>query len=85
MNGYGLQDLGVAALAVAALGWLVWRNLRVRRGKAKAACPDCPVAKPVEGVRPAPMPKIRPTEAGEAALRARRQPLISISGLKPRG
>jgi len=85
VNGYTLQDLGVAVLAALALGWLVWRSLRVRRGKAKAACPDCPVARPVAGVRPAPMPKIRPTEAGQAALRTRRQPLITITGLKPRG
>jgi hypothetical protein len=76
---YGVEDLVVALLAVAALGWLVWRRVRARRGAAAAACPDCPAAAPTPGVRPAPMPKVRPTEAGAALLAQRRAPpLIQI-------
>jgi hypothetical protein len=69
---YGAQDVGVALIAVAALGWLVWRRVRVRRGVAAPTCPDCPVAAPTPGVRPAPMPKVRPTEAGAEFLARRR-------------
>ena len=45
MNGLGWQDAIAAALAVAALGWLVWRRLR-SRGGAGAACGACPGCDP---------------------------------------
>jgi hypothetical protein len=76
---YGVQDVAVALLAVAALGWLVWRRVRARRGRAVAACPDCPVGAPTPGTRPPPMPTVRPTTEGAAFLARRRGPrLIQI-------
>lgn len=73
---YGVQDVAVALLAVASLGWLVWRRVRARRGAAVAACPDCPVGSPSPGTRPAPMPTVRPTEEGAALLARRRRPAL---------
>ena len=84
MSGYGPQDLGVALVAVAALGWLLWRRLHRGRGKPVATCPDCPVAAPIKGTRPAPMPRFKPTPEGTAFLaRQKRGPLIQIGGLEP--
>jgi hypothetical protein len=84
MSGYGAQDLGVALLAVGALGWLVVRRVRARRGASAPHCPDCPVATPVRGARPAPMPRIRPTAEGAALLPPRRPPLVTIRERPPR-
>jgi hypothetical protein len=41
MSALGWQDALVAALAVLALGWLVRRRLRRRRGPT-AVCDECP-------------------------------------------
>ncbi len=42
-GGFGIQDVIVALLALAALGWLVRRNLR-RRKRGTCTCDGCPVA-----------------------------------------
>jgi len=85
MNGAGgIQDLVAAAAAVTALGWLAARAWRRRRGRAAGSCPDCPVARPIPGTRPAPQPRVHPTAEGEARLAAlRRPPLIQIDGRRP--
>ena len=41
MGALGVQDWLAFALAALALGWLVWRALRKRRG-ATPGCGDCP-------------------------------------------
>ncbi len=51
MSAFDLQDGLALAAALAALGWLVRRRLRAKRG---GACPDCPVGSPIAGARPAP-------------------------------
>ncbi|MFI5372925.1 MAG: hypothetical protein ACHQ52_15325 [Candidatus Eisenbacteria bacterium] len=78
MSGYGVQDLGVALLALGAVGWLVARRVRARRGASAPHCPDCPVATPVPGARLAPMPRVRPTAEGAALLPPRRPSLVTI-------
>ena len=40
---FGIQDAIVALIALAALGWLVRRNLR-RRKRGTCTCDGCPVA-----------------------------------------
>lgn len=40
---FGIQDAIVALLALAALGWLVRRNMR-RRKRGTCTCDGCPVA-----------------------------------------
>lgn len=54
MTGLGWQDAIAAALAVVALGWLLWRRLRRRgAGAACGECPGCePAARAVEAKRP---------------------------------
>ncbi len=49
MSGELLQNLAVAAIVVAAIGFLGWRWLR-RRARPSAMCGDCP------GCVPAPKP-----------------------------
>ena len=59
MGAFSWQDAGAAAVAVLALGWLVWRQVRSSRRGADAACEHCPSAAGLpEGVRPAPTPDV---------------------------
>ena len=56
MSGALVQDVLVALIAAAALGWLMWR--RARRRRAGPPCENCAVAGPVPGARPAPAPEV---------------------------
>jgi hypothetical protein len=56
VSGELAQEALVALIVAAALGWLVGRRLRRRR--AGTPCENCPVARRVPGVRPAPSPQV---------------------------
>jgi hypothetical protein len=49
----GWQDLAVAALTLAALGWLLWRRVRASR-RGATQCENCPSASPTRVARPLP-------------------------------
>lgn len=53
MSSMGAQDLIVAFIAAAALGWLLWRRLRRKKAGA-AACENCPHAMADARARTAP-------------------------------
>lgn len=74
MRAPGLQDVLVALLAAAALGWLVWRRLRARKGAMCEDCPGCAMAS-----------KGAPPAAGDRHLAAHDPsfvPLGEIKGVK---
>jgi hypothetical protein len=56
MHDVGWQDALVAALALAALGWLVARRVRARKGAACVECPGCSIGtrSQAPGATPAP-------------------------------
>ena len=59
-GGFGIQDAIVALMALAALGWLVRRNLK-RRKRGTCTCDGCPVA---EGTVKAPVVAVPPASGG---------------------